>query len=143
MDTFRIFDDTTAGYLDLTGSGNETSAHIGADGRLTIMLCSFGETPTILRLYGRGEVARMGTARWDELHPRFDSTPGERQIIVLHIESAQTSCGFAVPLFEYTGERGTLKEWAEHKGDGGLEEYRQNKNLTSIDGIPTGWPEKN
>ena len=83
-------------------------AHIGENGRLTIMLCSFDETPTIFRMYGRGEVARMGTPRFEELRGHFEEIPGGRQIILLHLDSAQTSCGFAVPYFEYKGERPTL-----------------------------------
>lgn len=141
MDTFRVLDDVTVGYLDVTGSGNETSAHIEQNGRLTIMMCSFDETPTIFRMYGRGEVVRLGDARWEELHPQFADTPGQRQIILLHLESAQTSCGFGVPLYEYQGERGTMIDWAVKKGDA-IEQYRQDKNLTSIDGLPTGWPRK-
>jgi len=141
MDSFRVLDDTTVAYLDVTGSGNETSAHIEQNGRLTIMMCSFDEVPTIFRMYGRGEVIRLGDARWAEYHRHFPDIPGQRQIIVLHIESAQTSCGFGVPLYMYAGERGTLVDWAEKRGDT-MEEYRQNKNLTSIDGLPTGWPRK-
>ncbi len=105
------------------------------------MMCSFDETPTIFRMYGRGEVVRLGTARYEELHAQFADTPGQRQIILLHLESAQTSCGFGVPLYDYAGERGTMIDWAVKKGDA-MEQYRQDKNLTSIDGLPTGWPRK-
>ena len=111
MDTLRCLDDRTVAYLDLTGSGNETAAPLAADGRMTIMMCSFAESPLILRLYGRGRVVRPGDAEWDALRPHFPVLPGERQIVVLDLESAQTSCGFAVPVYELKGERQMLVEW--------------------------------
>ena len=137
MDTFRCLDSKTVAYLDLTGSGNETAAHIAENGRLTIMFCSFSNQPLILRLYGEGKVIGKTDKEWEKLHAHFDSLTGERQIIVLNIESAQTSCGFAVPVYELKEERQKLIEWAENKGDDSLREYRQTKNRTSIDGLPT------
>ncbi len=137
MDTLRCLDDRTVAYLDLTGSGNETAAHLAQDGRLTIMFCSFSESPLILRLYGRGRVVREGDAEWDALRARFPTYPGERQIIVLEIESGQTSCGFAVPVYELKGERQMLVEWTLKKGEDGIREYRRQKNRVSIDGLPT------
>jgi hypothetical protein len=138
MDTFRCLDENTVAYLDLTGSGNETAAHIHENGRITIMLCSYGDEPLILRIYGRGEVVRPGDSRWDELAQHFDVLPGARQIVVTHIDSVQTSCGFAVPRYDFVEHRQKLVRWAEKKGDEGLVEYRQKKNATSIDGAPTG-----
>ena len=138
MDTFRCLDAKRVAYLDLTGSGNETAAHVRADGRLTVMFCSFTEKPLILRLYGRGRVVQPHDAEWPELHERFPRLTGERQIIVLEIESGQTSCGYAVPVYELKEERGRLVEWAEKKGEEGLRDYRREKNRTSIDGLPTG-----
>ena len=138
IDTFCCLDDKTAAYLDLTGSGNETAAHVSENGRLTIMFCSFTEKPLILRLYGRGEVIGRNDNRWTELHKNFPDFAGERQIIVLHIESLQTSCGFGVPVFELTEERPKLTEWAERKTDDGIRQYWAEKNQTSIDGLPTG-----
>ncbi|HYG79939.1 MAG TPA: pyridoxamine 5'-phosphate oxidase family protein [Pyrinomonadaceae bacterium] len=137
MDTFRCIDDRTVAYLDLTGSGNEAAAHLAADGRMTIMMCSFAESPLIMRLYGRGRVVRPGDAEWDALRPRFPTFPGERQIIVLDLESAQTSCGFAVPVYELKGERQMLVEWTLKKGEDGIREYRREKNRVSIDGLLT------
>jgi hypothetical protein len=137
MDTFRCLDEGRVAYLDLTGSGNETAAHLLADGRMTIMFCSFSEQPLILRIYGRGRVVRPRDAEWRELHARFDPMPGERQIVVLQVESAQTSCGFAVPVYELKEERGMLTEWTEKKGPKGIEDYWREKNQTSIDGLPT------
>jgi hypothetical protein len=138
MNTFRIFSPTRVGYLDLTGSGAETSAHVLADGRLSIMFCSFTAKPLILRLYGRGEVVSMNDPRFPELSASFADFPGARQIIYQTIESVQTSCGFAVPRFELIEERQMLIEWAEKKGEDGLVEYRSRKNHQSIDGLPTG-----
>ena len=138
MDTFRCLDEgRRVAYLDLTGSGNETAAHLGENGRMTVMFCSFSEQPMILRIYGRGRVVRPGDGEWAELRPRFPELPGERQIVVLELESAQTSCGFAVPVYELKGERRALVEWTLAKGDEGLREYRREKNRVSIDGLPT------
>ncbi|HYO62950.1 MAG TPA: pyridoxamine 5'-phosphate oxidase family protein [Pyrinomonadaceae bacterium] len=137
MDTFRCLDAKRVAYLDLTGSGNETSAHLLSDGRLTIMFCSFTEKPLILRLYGRGRVVLPTDAEWDELYALFTPMPGERQIIVLNVESAQTTCGFAVPVYELREERFKLNEWAERKGDEGIRDYWREKNRVSIDGLPT------
>lgn len=138
MDTLRVLDDHAVAYLDITGSGNETAAHIRHDGRITFMFCSFGEEPLILRLYGRGEVVRPGEPRWDDLLLHFPPQPGQRQIILLHIESAQTSCGFGVPRMQLIEPRDDLRQWAGKKGESGLAEYRARKNRTSIDGLPTG-----
>jgi hypothetical protein len=138
MDTLRVLNEKNVAYLDLTGSGAETAAHIRADGRLTMMFCSFGERPLILRLYGRGEIVRPTDPAWGDLKPHFPEILGQRQIIVLHIESAQTSCGFSIPKMQFVEERGDLVRWAEKKGPGGLVEYRQKKNARSIDGLETG-----
>ncbi|NET60594.1 MAG: pyridoxamine 5'-phosphate oxidase family protein [Symploca sp. SIO2E6] len=137
IDTFRCIDSKTVAYLDLTGSGNETSAHLEENGRITIMFCSFSEKPLILRLYGQGQVIRPREPRWQKFYSLFDSLPGERQIIVLQVESVQTSCGFGVPIYEFIDERKTLIQWASNKGEEGIHEYWQGKNLQSIDGLPT------
>lgn len=137
MDTFRCLDRKTVAYLDLTGSGNETAAHLLENGRMTVMFCSFSDKPLILRLYGHGRVVRPRDEEWQELHARFHPLPGERQIIVLDVESAQTSCGFAVPVYELKEERQMLVEWTMKKGEEGLEKYRRTKNQISIDGLPT------
>lgn len=137
IDTFRCIDRHTVAYLDLTGSGNETAAHLHENGRMTVMFCSFDENPLILRLYGRGEAISQDSDRFKKLHSLFPNTPGERQIIVLHIESAQTSCGFGVPVYEFKQERETLIDWAAKKGTSGIERYQRKNNLESIDGLPT------
>jgi len=141
MDTFRCLDGgRRVAYLDLTGSGNETAAHLSENGRMTVMLCSFSERPLILRIYGRGRVVRPGDGEWAALRPHFPELPGERQIVLLEVESAQTSCGFAVPVYELKEERQMLVEWTLKKGEDGLLDYRREKNQVSIDGLPA-YPE--
>ncbi len=137
MDTFRILSDTKVAYLDLTGSGNETSAHLLRDGRLTIMFCSFDAKPVILRLYGKGSVVRPRDPAWADLIAHFEEMPGQRQIILLKIESLQTSCGFAVPRYEHVEDRPMLNDWAAKKGEDGIREYWEKKNQVSIDGFET------
>jgi hypothetical protein len=105
---------------------------------MTMMWCSFDADPLILRLYGRGRAVRRLDPEWSELRHRFPNLPGERQLIVLDIESVQTSCGYAVPQYTYRGERDTLARWAEKKGAVGLLDYWREKNRVSIDGLPTG-----
>ncbi len=137
MDTLRVIDEKTVIYLDLTGSGNETAAHIGENGRLTIMLCSFDAKAMILRLYGQGRVVRSGSHEWHELFPLFEPIPGARQIVVLTIDTVQTSCGYAVPRYEFKEERQSLRRWAQKKGEEGAREYRRDHNVVSLDGLPT------
>lgn len=137
MDSLRVLSSSRVAWLDLTGSGNETAAHLKHDGRLTLMWTSFDADPLILRLYGRGRAVRRQDADWAALRAHFPALPGERQLIVLDIESVQTSCGYAVPRYTYVGERETLARWAEKKGALGLLEYWREKNQFSIDGLPT------
>lgn len=138
MDTFRVLDERTICYLDLTGSGNETAAHVAENGRLTIMFCAFEGAPLILRLYGKGEIVHQNSEKWTKLSALFEDYAGVRQIVVQHVETLQTSCGFAVPLYEFEKHRNQLVEWAERKGADGIEKYWSEKNQTSIDGLPTG-----
>ena len=141
-DGFVILDDGAVAYLDLTGSGNETAAHLKADGRLTLMFCAFDGPPNILRLYGRGEVLRRGGSAYAELlRTAFTGVEptGARQIVRLDVDLVVTSCGYGTPLFDYRGERPSLDNWARAKGEEGLEAYRREKNVVSIDGLPTGW----
>ena len=137
IDTFRYIDNTTVAYLDLTGSGNETAAHLHENGRITIMFCSFTKKPLILRLYGQGTVIDLNSDRASELGSLFSDFPGARQIILLNIESAQTSCGYGVPIFEFQEERQTLITWAKNKGERGIQKYQKQNNLKSIDGLQT------
>ena len=138
MGTFRVIDDKTACYLDLTGSGNETAAHLRDNGRITVMWCSFGGTARIMRIFGRGRVARPGSAEFERLIGLFPPIAGVRQIMVIEIDEAQTSCGYAVPQYDLVRERPTLVKWAEKQGDDGLKDYWSRKNVKSIDGLPTG-----
>jgi hypothetical protein len=137
LDSFRILSPHQVAYLDLTGSGNETSAHLQENSRITLMFCAFQEPPVILRLYGRGYTILPTSPEWDSLYSLFPQIAGTRQIIVADIERVQTSCGFGVPLYQYEGERETLINWANKKGEQGIKEYQQQKNIISIDGLST------
>lgn len=141
-DMLRVLGPNTVIYLDLTGSGNETAAHLRATGRLTVMFCAFEGAPMILRLYGTGRVLRRDSPDYARLlAAEFGGVEpvGARQMVRLDIDLVQTSCGFGVPLFDYAGERPTLARWAEAKeSQEGLEAYRRLKNSHSIDGLPTG-----
>ncbi len=137
LDCFRVLSDHQVAYMDLISSGNETSAHTLENGRITFMFCSFDATPNILRLYGKGFTVLPGSAEWENYAEHFTIYPGTRQIIVADIDLVQTSCGFGVPVYEYTGERNIHFEWAEKKGADALYEYVQENNLKSLDGLPT------
>ncbi|TAH19330.1 MAG: pyridoxamine 5'-phosphate oxidase family protein [Cytophagales bacterium] len=137
LDCFKILSETEVAYMDLISSGNETSAHTLENGRITIMFCSFEGSPNILRLYGKGFTVLPSSEKWATYAPHFKIYPSTRQIIVAKIDLVQTSCGFGVPLFDYVGERDIHFEWAEKKGEEGLKEYIKEKNLISLDGLPT------
>lgn len=136
-DVLRIFSPNEVAYLDLTGSGNETSAHLIDNGRMTFMFLAFEGPPMILRLYGKGKVVLPDSPEWNDMAKHFDILPGYRQIIHAKIETVKTSCGFSVPFYSYMGERDTLQQWAINKSEQGLEEYRKEKNTISMDGIVT------
>ena len=141
MDTFRVLDEKRVAYLDLTGSGNETAAHLLRDGRITLMFCSFDKNAEIARIYGRGAVIRPEHARWPELIAHFPKLPGVRQVMEISVESAMTSCGYAVPRMSGMTARDTLEKYWIQRGEKGKEESQQKHNLRSIDGLPTGMPE--
>lgn len=136
LDTFRVVGANRVAYLDLTGSGVETIAHLRENGRITVMFCSFEGPPRIVRLYGRGEVIEPTDERFGDLAIRFDELPGARSCIVVDVDRVADSCGYAVPLMSFVGDRERLIEWAERKGPDGLATYRQEKNALSIDGLP-------
>jgi hypothetical protein len=139
--SLRVLDSNTVVYLDLTGSGNETAAHLLADGRLTLMFCAFEGAPLILRLYGRGRILPRHSPEYASvLHSHYNDNepPGARQIVHLTVESVQTSCGMNVPFYDHVGERDQLIRWAQVKGEATLGDYRRQKNTRSIDGFPTG-----
>lgn len=137
LDSFRVLTPQRVAYMDIISSGNETSAHILENGRITFMFCSFDGPPNILRLYGKGYSVLPDQPEWQELASKFNVYPSSRQIIVADISRVQTSCGFGVPLYEYKDERKKHFEWAEKVGLSGLEKYKQDHSMTSIDGLPT------
>ena len=139
----RVLGPNRVAYLDQTGSGNETAAHILAGGGITLMACAFSGAPRILRLYGKGSVLPRGGAPYADLideHFGGAEPLGARQVVVIDVDLVQTSCGYGVPLFDHRGERPNLARWAEAKGEAGLEAYRREKNARSLDGLPTGMP---
>ena len=138
MDSLRVLGENRVVWLNLTGSGNETAAHLAQVNRMTVMFCSFERAPMILRLYGTARTLHPRDEDWAELQALFPEFPGARNIFDMKVESVQTSCGFAVPFMEYTGERDALIKYAENKGPAGMEAYWAEKNQVSIDGLPTG-----
>ena len=135
MDAFRVFDDRTVGYLDVGGSGNETQAHLTADGRITIMFCAFDRPALIFRIYGRGRAVLPQDAGWDALAAHFTLLPGTRQIFVIDIDSTQTSCGWGVPFMTFDRERQTLSKFhASHNDAERLALIAE--RTASIDGLP-------
>lgn len=137
MDSFRVLDNNRIIWLNVTGSGNETAAHVQLNPRMTIMFIALEGKPLTLRLYGTATVIHHNEQQWDQLYSLFTPTVGARQIFELKIDLVQTSCGMATPLFNYVGERDQLSNWATKKGEDGIKEYWENKNQFSIDGIPT------
>jgi Pyridoxamine 5'-phosphate oxidase len=137
LDTFRVLGPRQVAYLDLTGSGNETAAHVMENERLTIMFCAFSGRPQIVRLYCRARVVVRGSQEWPSLIEQFPSHPGRRQVIVGDVEFVQTSCGYGVPEMKFVSQRETLTKWAEVKGDESLVGYRQMHNRVSLDALET------
>lgn len=136
-DSFRVISGNKVAYLDMIGSGNETSAHILENGRITIMFCAFDGPPNILRLFGRGRTILPKDEEWTELSSLFELGLATRQIILADIYQVQTSCGYGVPYYTYLGERDHMQKWAENKGEEGLEAYKKEKNWVSLDGLPS------
>ncbi len=137
LDSLRVLGPLEVALYDLTGSGNETAAHLAENGRITLMFCAFEGAPRILRLYGRGEVVRPADPGWQRLQPHFaDALPQARQIIRVKVTRVQTSCGYGVPLMSLQGQRDELLSWSEKKGEEGLQLYQRRNNHHSIDGLP-------
>lgn len=136
LDTFRVLGPTTVAYLDLTGSGVETVAHLRENGRLTVMFCAFDGRPRILRLYGVGRAVEPGDAEWPAVSAGFPDLPGVRSVVVLEVDRITDSCGYAVPRYEYVGDRPQLVDWAAKKGPDGVRKYQAQKNAASVDGLP-------
>lgn len=140
LDGLRVIDPNQLAILDLTGSGNETAAHLLENGRMTIMFCAFNGAPMILRLYGEGEVILPDDEDWAELRALFAvDIPGVRQIFRLLVTRVQTSCGEGVPLMDYVGQRDRLLNWAAEKGPEGIKKYQKEKNSRSIDGLASAF----
>lgn len=137
LESFRVLSPNRVAYLDLIGSGNETSAHIHENGRITFMFCAFEGKPDIVRLYGKGRAVLPSHPDWAQLSPLFPAYINARQIITAEIHKVQTSCGYAVPLMDFVKDRDTLTRWAEAKGEDELVAYQCEKNVASIDQLPT------
>ncbi|HEY2522885.1 MAG TPA: pyridoxamine 5'-phosphate oxidase family protein [Streptosporangiaceae bacterium] len=138
LDALRVLGPNRVIWLNGTGSGNETAAHLLDVNRMTLMFCSFERQPLILRLYGAATEIQPDQPEWDEFVGFFPLILGARQIFDMRVDLVQTSCGYGVPLMEYADERPLMAQWAEKKGPDGLEAYHRDKNQTSIDGFPTG-----
>ena len=137
MDSFKVMGDNRVVWLNMTGSGNETAAHLIENDRMTIMFCAFEGSPMILRLFGHARVIHPRDSEWDGLFSMFRAIPGARQIMDMQVDLVQESCGMAVPLFDFNEQRDLLVQWADRKGDQGLHEYWESRNQVSIDGKPT------
>jgi hypothetical protein len=135
--SFAVIDPTTVAYLDLTGSGVETIAHLRDNGRITVLFCAFEGKPLIVRLHGRGEPVLPDDPRFPDLRARFpEDCPGVRSVILVAVSRVATSCGYSVPLMSYEGDRTTLRDWAVRRGPEGVAAYQAEKNAVSIDGLP-------
>ena len=138
QDSLRVVDKNTIVWRNLTGSGNETAAHLLRLNRITLMWCSFEEKPMILRCYGKATVFHEKEEEFDELNKLFPEDPGARQIFKVNVDLVQTSCGFAVPFMDFKEERRVLKDWSKRKGRESIRDYWQEKNTRSLDGVDTG-----
>jgi len=136
LDTFRILGPKTVAYLDFFGSGVETIAHLRENGRITVMFCAFQDPPKILRLRGTGRVIEAHEAEFPSLAAHFPSHEAPRSVILIELSHVSDSCGFGVPLMKFEAERADLPAWARRRGPDGLKIYRQQKNRSSIDGLP-------
>ncbi len=135
-DSLRILDDHTVAYIDLTGSGIETVAHLKENQRITILFCAFEGPPKIVRLQGKGEVFEKDTSGYNEMESLFPNYLGARAIIKIKLERISDSCGYTIPFYDYKGERDTMVKWVDNKGPEGLVAYRKEKNSESLDGLP-------
>jgi hypothetical protein len=136
LDTFRVLGPNQVAYLDLTGSGAETIAHVRENGRLTLMFCAFEGKPNIVRLYGRARAIPWDHPDAAAFHARFPSFEGARSVVDVTVHRVATSCGYGVPVLRYEAERSQLLEWAGRKDADGLREYRREHNTASIDALP-------
>lgn len=135
--TFAVLDDRTIAYLDLTGSGVETIAHLRENGRICVMFCAFEGPPRIVRVHGTGDVVEPSDEEFESLRAHFDDYPAVRSIIRVRASRISDSCGYGVPLYDYEGERDQLQRWADRKGDDGIVQYQRDNNAESLDGLPS------
>ena len=133
-DSLRVLNPTKVIWLNLTGSGNETSAHVQECPRMTIMFNAFEGPPMILRIFGQAKVIHPRDKEWNELYSHFEPILGARQIFDLSVELVQSSCGFGVPFYDFKNERSLMEDWAEKKGEQGIVDYWDEKNRMSLDG---------
>jgi len=138
IDSLQVMNENRVVWLNLTGSGNETAAHLLEDDRMTVMFCAFEGDPKILRLYGHARAIHQRDSEWEELLALFPETNGARQLIDMQVGLVHTSCGFGVPLYDFAGQREELTRWIEKKGPEGIADYWQDRNAESLDGKPTG-----
>ena len=134
-DSFRVLGPHTVAYLDYTGSGAETAAHLKQNGRIVVMFCAFDGKPNIVRLHGHGKILIPGDSKFEELISLFPENPGTRSIVLVDVSRVSTSCGYSIPLMDFRSDREALNKWATSKGPDGLVEYRKEKNSLSIDGL--------
>jgi len=140
LDTLRLIGSKQVAYLDLTGSGAETIAHVRENGRIVFMFCAFSGAPKIVRLHGKAEVVTDDSLKWTELCRLFPEHLGTRAIILAEVRRIDESCGYGVPKFDFVGDRDSLQQWSDKKGSQGLAAYRSRKNVHSIDGLPSFMP---
>jgi hypothetical protein len=138
LDSLRVLSPHRVVWLNGTGSGNETAAHLLDTNRITVMFCSFAREPLILRLFGTARTVQPGDDDWDELVALFPPMTGARQVYDVDVDLVLTSCGYGVPLMELNGQRDLMESWAVRRGPDGLAAYQAEKNATSLDGLPTG-----
>jgi len=143
MDSFKVLGPNRVIWLNVTGSGNETAAHMLEDNRMTIMFLAFDGSPNILRLYGHARVIHRNDPEWQTLYSNFTALPGARQIFDVSVDLVQNSCGMSVPFFDFKEDRNQLKDWASKQGEAGIEKYWEKKNQISLDGLETKIIEKN
>lgn len=142
QDSLRVLGPNRVAWLNWTGSGNETAAHVLANPRMTLMFCAFEGKPNILRLYGTAKMIQPPDEGWSEFAKLFPEVVGARQVFDMQVELVQTSCGFGVPLYDYVGQREHMPMWAGRKGEAGSLAYQDKHNTVSLDGLPTGLPQR-
>lgn len=134
-DSLRVLDEHTVAYIDLTGSGIETVAHIKENQRITLLFCAFEGPPKLVRLQGKGRVLEYGTSEYEELKHHFPAYKSARAIIKIHLKRISDSCGYTVPFYDYVGERDTMSKWVDNKGEEGIKTYWKEKNEKSLEGL--------